>query len=130
MLTAKSVFSGFSVNDLAQAKDFYTNILGASVEDTGMGLQIKFPGGNTVFVYQKNDHVPATFTILNFEVVSIDEAVDALTEKGIKFERYDNMPAAQDAKGILRGLASDHGPDIAWFKDPAGNILSVLQNDK
>jgi catechol 2,3-dioxygenase-like lactoylglutathione lyase family enzyme len=126
--TAKSAFSGFSVNDQTSAQAFYTNILGLQVEDIGMGLYIQLPGGNKVFVYPKNDHVPATYTTLNFEVESIDEAVDYLTSKGVKFERYDNMPAPQDGKNILRGLTANQGPDIAWFKDPAGNILSVLQD--
>ena len=130
MFTPQSAFSGFSVNDLIKAQDFYKNILGLSVKDIGMGLQIQLPGGGIVFVYEKKDHVPASFTILNFEVASIDESVDILMAKGVKFERYDGMPAPQDEKGILRGLSANQGPDIAWFKDPAGNVLSVLQNDK
>lgn len=95
-----------------------------------MGLQMQLPGGGTVFIYEKKDHIPAAFTILNFEVASVDESVDILMTKGVKFERYPGMPAPQDEKGILRGLAANQGPDIAWFKDPAGNILSVLQNEK
>jgi predicted enzyme related to lactoylglutathione lyase len=83
------------------------------------------PGGGTVFVYPKDDHQPATFTILNFEVEDIDEAVDELTNRGVQFERYADLPV--DEKGILRGISQNRGPDIAWFKDPAGNILAVLK---
>lgn len=130
MFKAKAVFSGFSVNDQAKAQEFYTKILGLSVEDNGMGLQIHLPQGGMVFVYQKDNHEPATFTILNFEVDNIDEAVDELTKQGVTFERYTGFPFQQDEKGIARGLSVNKGPDIAWFKDPAGNILSVLQNRK
>ncbi len=127
MLKAQTVFSGFSVNDLDQAKQFYTQVLGLVAGDETMGLQLKLPGGGEVFVYPKEDHQPATFTILNFVVDDIDQTVDELAEQGVVFERYDNMPAPQDEKGIARGLSANQGPDIAWFKDPAGNILSVLQ---
>ena len=127
MLKAQTVFSGFSVNDLDQAKQFYTQVLGLVAGDETMGLQLKLPGGGEVFVYPKEDHQPATFTILNFVVDDIDQTVDELAEQGVVFERYDNMPAPQDEKGIERGLSANQGPDIAWFKDPAGNILSVLQ---
>lgn len=126
MFQAKSAFSGFSVTDLAKAKTFYTETLGLQSEDNGMGLRISLPGGATVFAYQKENHQPATFTILNFAVENIDEAVDELTSKGVVFERYGGME--QDDKGIMRGIASNRGPDIAWFKDPAGNILSVLKD--
>jgi catechol 2,3-dioxygenase-like lactoylglutathione lyase family enzyme len=127
-MQAKHVFSGFSVDDEAKAKDFYADILGLELSSQEMGLTFKLPNGGEVFIYGKNDHQPATFTILNFVVSNIDEAVDDLESKGVVFERYDNMPAPQDEKGVLRGLAANQGPDIAWFKDPAGNILSVLQN--
>jgi catechol 2,3-dioxygenase-like lactoylglutathione lyase family enzyme len=128
MLKDSHAFSGFSVNDQQKAKEFYGQTLGLEVAEDGMGLTLKLAGGTEVFVYAKDDHVPATFTILNFVVEDIDKAVDELTGKGVVFERYDNMPAAPDEKDILRGLAANQGPDIAWFKDPAGNILSVLQD--
>jgi len=128
MFTAKAAFSGFSVDDLAKAKEFYTEALGLKLADEEMGLNFQLPGGGGVFIYPKEDHQPATFTILNFVVDNIDEAVDELVGRGVTFEHYDNMPVAPDEKGILRGLAASQGPDIAWFKDPAGNILSVLQN--
>jgi hypothetical protein len=98
------------------------------LSDETMGLNFKLPGGGGLFVYEKPDHQPAAYTCLNFVVENIDEAVDRLVAAGVKFERYDNMPAQQDEKGIARGLAAKQGPDIAWFKDPAGNILSVLQD--
>ena len=128
MLKAQAAFSGFSVDDLAKAKEFYTQTLGLKLMDDKMGLQLSLPGGGAVFVYDKKDHQPATFTILNFIVENIDEAVDELAALGVSFERYDNMPSPQDEKGVARGLAANQGPDIAWFKDPAGNILSVLQD--
>lgn len=119
-------FSGFSVDNQTKAREFYENVLGLRVEDDGMGLGLKL-NGTTVFIYEKSNHQPATFTVLNFQVGDIEKAVDELVAKGITFERYDNMPAQQDERGIMRGLATNDGPDIAWFKDPAGNILAVLQ---
>lgn len=126
MITIQRSFSSFSVDDLAKAQEFYAKTLSLQVEDTGMGLQLTLPGGGTVHVYPKDDHQPATFTVLNFVVPDIDKAVSELEEKGITFERYEGF--GQDEKGIARGLSVNRGPDIAWFKDPAGNILSVLQN--
>ncbi len=120
-----AVFSGFSVNDLAKAKEFYTKTLGLKVTEN-MGLQLHLPGGGKVFVYSKDNHEPASFTILNFVVEDIDKTVDALTMLGVKFEIYTGFK--QDKNGIARGLSINQGPDIAWFKDPAGNILSVLQD--
>jgi catechol 2,3-dioxygenase-like lactoylglutathione lyase family enzyme len=122
---AKSAFSGFSVDDLAKAKAFYAETLGLKVDDEGVGLRLNLPGGSEVFVYPKDDHQPATFTILNFEVENIDDAMDELSRRGVQFEHYENMPI--DEKGIIRGLSHNQGPDIAWFKDPAGNVLSILQ---
>lgn len=122
----KTAFSGFSVNDLAKSNEFYTKVLGLKVDDEGMGLTLHLPDGGIVFMYPKNDHQPATFTILNFVVENIDEAVDELKSSGVTFERYEGSP--QDEKGILRGRSQNMGPDIAWFKDPSGNILSVLQD--
>jgi catechol 2,3-dioxygenase-like lactoylglutathione lyase family enzyme len=129
MLQDAPTFSGFSVDDQAKAKEFYSDVLGIRVQDDEMGLRIKTANGNDVFVYAKPDHAPANFTVLNFEVKNIDEAVDGLKNKGVKFEQYGDMGGyQQDEKGILRGLNANMGPDIAWFKDPAGNILSVLQS--
>jgi catechol 2,3-dioxygenase-like lactoylglutathione lyase family enzyme len=117
--------SGFSVNDLQKAKDFYKDTLGLEVTEGSMGiLTLHISGGGEIFVYPKPNHVPATFTILNFPVPNIEKAVDDLIQLGITFEQYDE-PMKTDKKGILWGQG--HGPDIAWFQDPAGNILSVLQ---
>ncbi len=127
MLKDSHAFSGFSVDYLTKAKEFYGEVLGLNFEEDQMGLTLKIAGGNDVFVYPKNDHRPATYTVLNFVVDDIDKTVDGLVKNGVVFERYDNMPASQDERGILRGRAANQGPDIAWFKDPAGNILSVLQ---
>lgn len=124
-----ATFSGFSTSSLQEAEDFYVNTLGLSRTNNAMGLELALPGGGKVFVYEKADHEPATFTVLNFVVADIDETVRELSAKGIVFEKYDlGNGATQDEKGILRGLAANMGPDIAWFKDPSGNILSVLQD--
>lgn len=116
-------FSGFSVNNLEEAKKFYGETLGVDVEQSAMGLSLKIAGNNPIFIYQKDGHQPASYTILNFPVDDIDAAVDELTAKGILFEHYEGTT---DDKGIARGKSKNMGPDIAWFKDPAGNILSVL----
>lgn len=123
MFKAKKAFSGFSVDNLANAKAFYAETLGLKVDHEGVGLRLHLPGGGTVFMYRKDRHQPATFTILNFEVENIEEAVDELIRRGVQFEHYEDGPKT-DERGILRGF----GPNIAWFKDPAGNILSVLEN--
>lgn len=129
MLSISHAFSGFSVKNLDEAKEFYEKTLGLSVGQDEMGLQLKIAGGRPVFVYQKDDHQPATFTILNFPVDDVDAVVDELSSKGVKFESYDMGGGAKtDEKGIMRGKAAKLGPDIAWFKDPSGNILSVLSN--
>ena len=125
MLKDAHAYSGFSVNDIPQAKEFYGGILGLQVDESNDQLQVKLGGGGSVFVYPKDDHEPATFTILNFQVEDIDQTVDDLRSRGVAFERYEGFE--QDDKGIARGIAANRGPDIAWFKDPAGNILSVLQ---
>jgi catechol 2,3-dioxygenase-like lactoylglutathione lyase family enzyme len=122
MLDAANAFSGFSVDDLDRAKQFYAETLGLSVSENPAGLELQLGGAGRVFVYPKPNHEPATFTILNFPVANIDQAVDELTAAGVTFERYDGME--QDDRGIARGGG---GPNIAWFKDPAGNILSVLE---
>jgi catechol 2,3-dioxygenase-like lactoylglutathione lyase family enzyme len=120
MFTDTKTFSSFAVPDVDKARQFYGETLGLAVsEDHGM-LFLHLEGGRDVLVYPKPDHVPATFTVLNFQVDDIDAAVDALAERGIRLERYDNFDS--DEKGIVRD-----GPYVAWFTDPAGNILSVLQ---
>jgi catechol 2,3-dioxygenase-like lactoylglutathione lyase family enzyme len=122
MLEDAKAFSGFSVDDLDRAKRFYGETLGLSVSENPAGLELQLGGGGRVLVYPKSNHLPATFTILNFPVEDIDRAVDELTAAGVRVERYDGIPS--DEKGISRG---GDGPNIAWFKDPAGNILSVLE---
>jgi catechol 2,3-dioxygenase-like lactoylglutathione lyase family enzyme len=114
-------FSGFAVNDLAKAKEFYGDTLGLDVSEENGMLHLHIAGGTDILVYPKEGHIPATFTILNFPVEDIDKTVDLLTERGIRFERYPGISA--DEKGIVR----DNGPGIAWFTDPAGNVLSVIQ---
>jgi predicted enzyme related to lactoylglutathione lyase len=116
--------SGFSVDDLATAKQFYGHTLGLNVEESPAGLMLKIAGSNGVLIYPKDNHTPATYTILNFPVGDIEAAVSDLESKGITFEHYENTT---DEKGIARGISTGRGPDIAWFKDPAGNILSVLK---
>lgn len=123
MFRRTKAFSGFSVNDLAVAKEFYGRTLGLDVEDAPAGLRLLIAGGNGTLLYPKADHVPATYTTLNFPVDDIEHAVDELTAKGVVFEHYGDTT---DEKGIFRGISKGQGPDIAWFKDPAGNILSVL----
>lgn len=125
MFQPTSALSIFSVNDLAQASAFYRDILGLQVDEEGAWLTLHLPDGGTVLVYPKDNHQPATYTTLGFVVESIDEAVDVLQSRGVRFECYAGM--SQDEKGIRRGLANHTRPDIAWFHDPAGNILAVLQ---
>lgn len=121
-LAASPTFSSFSVDDLDAAEAFYGQTLGLPVDvDNGL-LSIHLPGGHDVMVYPKDDHAPATFTVVNFPVGDLDQTVDQLASRGITFERYGQFD--HDERGIVR---SDHGPPIAWFTDPAGNILSVLQ---
>jgi predicted enzyme related to lactoylglutathione lyase len=124
MLADAKATSGFAVDDLDAAKRFYGETLGLKLsvldEENGL-LSLNLAGGRDTFVYRKPDFTPATYTILNFEVDDVDSAVDELTSRGVSFERYDGFE--QDEKGIAHGP----GPAIAWFKDPAGNILSVLQ---
>lgn len=122
MFQDSKAFSGFAVKDIEAAKAFYGRTLGQDVRDGPMGLmELHLAGGTTVLVYPKEDHVPATYTILNFPVDDVDRAVDKLTAAGVTMERY-GTEFGQDEKGIARG----NGPDIAWFKDPSGNILAVL----
>ncbi len=123
MLKESKAFSGFSVKDLGEAKKFYGEALGLDVQETESGLKLAITGTHGIFLYQKEEHVPATYTILNFPVDDIDAAVQALKEKGVAFEHYEGMT---DEDGVARGRTHNMGPDIAWFKDPSGNILSVL----
>lgn len=121
-----NAFSGFSVNDIEQAKEFYSQTLGLKIEEENMGLlTVHLPGGGEVIIYPKPDHSPATYTTLNLVVADIDAAVGTLAGRGVSFEQYEGF--SQDSKGIARSNDPDQGPDIAWFKDPAGNILAVLQ---
>jgi catechol 2,3-dioxygenase-like lactoylglutathione lyase family enzyme len=125
MLAQSKAFSGFAVDDLEQARKFYADTLGLDVkaiDDPGL-LNIRLAGGRDILVYPKGDFEPATYTILNFPVDDVEAAVDDLASRGVAFERYDGME--QDEKGIARGP----GPEIAWFRDPAGNILAVLESE-
>lgn len=125
MLTTSGAFSGFSIDDVQAALTFYRDTLGVDARESAMnGIELHVTDAAPVFVYQKDDHVPATFTVLNFQVDDIDVAVGELVAAGIELERYEG--SYQDEQGITRGKAAGQGPDIAWFKDPAGNILSVL----
>ena len=124
MFTHTKAFSGFSVDNLENAKKFYSEILGLEVVENQMGLlELHIAGGTRVLIYPKPNHTSATFTILNFPVDNIDEAVDKLTSLGVTFEQYNEPNFKTDEKGISRGK-----PSVAWFKDPAGNILSVIQD--
>ena len=127
METFLNSFSGISVDNLQEAMEFYVNFLGLELTDDSMGLTLNLPGGGTLFIYEKADHEPATFTVLNFIVEDIETVIDEYVEKGVAFERYDSLPAEQDDRGILRGKDAGQGPNIAWFKDPAGNILSLIE---
>ena len=125
MFKDSMAFSGFSVSDVAEAKKFYQEVMGLEIGQEMMGMfEIKLGTGGSVMVYPKDEHEPATFTVLSFPVDDIDAAVDYLTEKGVEFEKYEGIE--RDEKGISRSTDPARGPNIAWFKDPAGNILSVL----
>jgi predicted enzyme related to lactoylglutathione lyase len=124
MLSNTPTFSSFAVDDLDAARSFYGDTLGLTVSDGPMGvLSLDLADGRSLLIYPKPDFAPATYTILNFAVDDVDAAVDELGSRGIEFERYEGIE--QDEKGVARG----QGPDIAWFKDPAGNILAVLKPD-
>ncbi|YCK33207.1 VOC family protein [Actinomadura sp. ATCC 39365] len=122
MFGKTKAFSGFSVDDLAAAKAFYGDTLGLEVSESNGLLTLHITGGTDILVYPKPDHVPATFTILNFPVEDIEQTVDALAARGVQFQRYEHLKT--DERGIFRG----GDPLIAWFTDPAGNVLSVLQD--
>ncbi|HEX5619635.1 MAG TPA: VOC family protein [Solirubrobacteraceae bacterium] len=121
MLANSKAFSGFAVADIDQAKAFYGDTLGLDVTEEHGLLTLNLAGDRPVIVYPKPDHEPASFTILNFPVDDVEAAVDELTARGVQFEHYEGFP--QDEKGIMRG----QGPDIAWFKDPSGNVLSIIK---
>jgi catechol 2,3-dioxygenase-like lactoylglutathione lyase family enzyme len=125
MFNPTNAFSGFSVSDISEAKNFYRDILGLNVTEDRGTLELRLGNGNSVFVYPKTDHQPATYTVLNFEVDNVDKAVDELTGAGVRFEQYGG-DIQTDKKGIHRSRGQME-MDIAWFKDPAGNILSVLK---
>ena len=125
MLRHSKAFSGFSVNDLEKARYFYSEVLGLNVRKNDMGLlEVSLDENSRLIIYPKPDHQPATFTVLNFPVEDIEQTVDELTRRGVVFEQYAE-PIKTNEKGISRG---PRGPAIAWFRDPAGNILSVLEN--
>jgi catechol 2,3-dioxygenase-like lactoylglutathione lyase family enzyme len=123
MLGNSKAFSGFAAPDIAEVKEFYAETLGLKVTEEHGLLTLHLAGGNNVLIYPKPDHVPAKFTVLNFPVDDVDRAVEELTKRGVRFEKYDGPGIKTDEKGIMRG----NGPTIAWFKDPAGNILSLLE---
>jgi predicted enzyme related to lactoylglutathione lyase len=125
MLGDSKAFSGFAVGDIGKAKEFYGRTLGLKVSESNGLLTLHLAGGNNVLIYPKPNHTPAGFTVLNFPVNDVDQAVDELTKRGVRFEIYDLPDLKTDKKGIMRG----NGPTIAWFKDPAGNILSVLEQE-
>jgi catechol 2,3-dioxygenase-like lactoylglutathione lyase family enzyme len=124
MFENTKAFSGFSVDDVPRAKTFYGETLGLDVSEENGMLFLHIAGDRNILVYPKDDHTPATFTILNFPVDDVEAAVEALAERGVRFERYEGTEVETDEKGIFRG----GGPLIAWFKDPAGNVLSVIQD--
>jgi predicted enzyme related to lactoylglutathione lyase len=132
MLSDSPAFSGFSVNDIPAAEKFYGETLGLDVSKGPMGLELRTKGNNAIFIYEKSDHTPASYTILNFPVDDIDKTIDDLAKAGVSMLHYDKNEASgmpeQDDKGVLRGRSANMGPDIAWFKDPADNVLSILQN--
>ncbi len=127
MFKDTKAFSSFSADDLNKAKEFYGETLGLEVSETKEGLGLTIAGGGQIFIYPKPNHSPASFTVLNFPVDDIDSAAAKLRARGVEFESYDGE-LKTDEKGIFRGQGSE--PDIAWFKDPAGNILSVLEESK
>lgn len=129
MLRNSKAFSSFSTNDLKKAKKFYGEVLGLEVAEEEMDLRINLASGGIIFIYPKENHEPATFTVLNFPVDNIDESVDDLVGKGVTFEQYEGFE--QDEKGVCRNTDPGKGcpAAIAWFKDPAGNVISILQEN-
>jgi catechol 2,3-dioxygenase-like lactoylglutathione lyase family enzyme len=128
MFSAIDSFSGFSVDNVSVAHEFYGTTLGLHVENEGdMGMRVTMPSGAEVFVYGKPDHTPASFTILNFVVDDIDQAVEELNAAGVQTKIYPDDVLPTDEKGIARPTNPEWGPEIAWFRDPAGNVLAVIQ---
>jgi catechol 2,3-dioxygenase-like lactoylglutathione lyase family enzyme len=125
MFKDTKAFSGFAVNDAQKAKEFYGQTLGLDVTEAYGLLTLHIAGGTTILMYPKENHIPATYTILNFPVANIEQAVDELVRRGVQFESYNDGGLVTDERGIFRG----GGPKIAWFKDPAGNLLSVLEQE-
>lgn len=124
--TVDRAFSGFSVDDIDAARDFYGNTLGLDVSDNPMGfLDLHLPSGGSILIYAKPNHEPASFTILNFPVADVDAAVEELNARGVQTKIYSDAEFPSDERGIVRG--GGQGPDIAWFRDPAGNVLAVMQ---
>jgi catechol-2,3-dioxygenase len=126
LLKTSRAFSGYSVNDVARAKSFYGDTLGLNVSESNGLLTLHLAGGNNVLIYPKPNHTPATFTVLNFPVASVDDTVDMLVKRGVRFEHYNEPNLQTDEKCVCRASG---GPVIAWFKDPAGNVLSILEAD-
>ncbi len=127
MLDIRNTFSSFSVDDLEKAQEFYSVTIGLETERNKMGLRLLVPGGGTVFLYPRQDHHPASFTVLNFVVGDLDGVMQKLKNRGVEFEYYEGLTTENR---VHRGLEQKRGPDIAWFKDPAGNIISVLQMEE
>jgi hypothetical protein len=125
MFKDTKAFSGFSANDMDAAREFYGETLGIPIEESGDVLVLKIAGERDTIIYPKEDHEPASFTILNFPVADVTATVAALRERGVEFERYEGTPAETDEDGVFRG----EGPLIAWFKDPAGNVLAVIDEN-
>ena len=125
MFQNSKAFSGFAASDITEENKFYSQTLGIKTSENHGLLTLHLAGSNNVLIYPKPNHVPAGFTVLNFPVEDVDRAVDELTKRGVRFEHYNQGDLKTDEKGIMRG----NGPTIAWFKDPAGNILSVLKPD-
>ncbi|WP_343924877.1 VOC family protein [Rhodoglobus aureus] len=127
MFTPTSAYSGFSVDDIAAAKTFYGETLGLTLADDEMGsLRMTLPGGAEVFVYPKDDHQPASYTVLNFVAEDVEAAVDQLNKLGVRTKIYENSGTEGELETDENGIARGHGMQIAWFLDPAGNVLSVL----
>lgn len=125
-MNINGAFSGYSSNNIEACKQFYGKTLGLELKEDMGGIGFTL-GGQQVFIYPKDDHQPATFTVLNFVVDDINAAIDELVAEGVSFERYDNLPAEQDERGVLRGKDAGMGPNIAWFKDPTDNILALVE---
>jgi len=126
MLTTTAAFGGYSVRDTDEALAFYRDVLGVDAREAPMGVELHVTGGAPIFLYGKNDHEPASFTVLNFEVPDIDAAAEELAAAGVELLRYEGLH--QDERGIARGREAGYGPDIAWFADPSGNVLSILRS--